>query len=97
MPCTALAGELPIIRRTTKGGIRITVSGPETVPAFEQLQPVAAGAFHFVYTAGAYHFGTTTMLAVVESFGGDMVSRRASGIFEEIDRHYQKQGVKILA
>lgn len=32
----------------TKGSIRITVSGPETVPGFEQLQPVAAGAFHFV-------------------------------------------------
>jgi TRAP-type transport system periplasmic protein len=81
----------------SKGSIRITVSGPETVPAFEQLQPVAAGAFHFAYTAGAYHFGTTPMLAVVESFGGDIASRRASGVFEEIDRHYQKQGVKIIA
>lgn len=37
------------------------------------------------------------MLAVVESIGGDVVSRRASGIFEEVDRHYQKFGVKIIA
>ncbi len=81
----------------SKGSIKITVNGPETVPAFEQLQPVASGAFHFIYTHGAYHFGTTPMLAVVESIGGDMASRRASGIFEEIDRHYQKQGVKIIA
>jgi len=81
----------------SKGGIKITVSGPETVPAFEQLQPLASGAFHFLYTHGAYHFGTTPMLAVVESLGGDVASRRASGVFDEIDKHYQKLGVKIIA
>jgi TRAP-type C4-dicarboxylate transport system substrate-binding protein len=85
------------VETASKGNIKIHVSGPETVPAFEQLQPVAAGAFHFLYTHGAYHFGTTPMLAVSESLGGDVASRRASGVFDEIDKHYQKLGVKIIA
>ena len=85
------------VEAASKGAIKISVSGPETVPAFEQLQPVISGAFQLVFTAGAYHFGTTPMLTVFESVGGNVESRRASGLFEEIDRHYQKLGVKILA
>ncbi len=81
----------------SKGSIKIVLSGPETVPPFEQFQPVAAGAFHFLYTHGAYHFGTSPILAAVEAIGGDLASRRASGILDQIDKHYQKLGVKLIA
>ncbi len=81
----------------SNGSMRIILNGPETVPPFEQLQPVVAGAFQFLYTHGAYHFGTTPMLTVLEAIGGDIASRRASGILGEIDKHYQKLGLKIIA
>lgn len=85
------------VEAASKGSIKIQRSGPETVPAFEQLQPVASGAFHFLFTHGAYHFGTTPMLTAIEAIGGTPESRRASGIFELIDKHYQKMGLKLVS
>ena len=85
------------VEAASKGSIKITQSGPETVPAFEQLQPVASGAFHFLYTHGAYHFGTTPVLTAFEGVGGDEQSRRASGMLDWIDKHYQKLGLKMVA
>ncbi len=85
------------VEAASKGSIKIQRNGPETVPAFEQLQPVASGAFHFLFTHGAYHFGTTPMLTAVEAIGGTATSRRASGIFELIDKHYQKMGLKLVS
>ncbi len=85
------------VEAASKGSIKIQRSGPETVPAFEQLQPVASGAFHFLFTHGAYHFGTTPMLTAIEAIGGTPASRRASGIFELIDKHYQKLGLKLVS
>ncbi len=85
------------VETASKGSIKIVLRGPETVPAFEQLQPVAAGAFQFLYTHGAYHFGTTPVLTVLEAIGGNVATRRASGILGEVDKHYQKLGLKIIA
>ncbi len=85
------------VEAASKGSIKFIVSGPETVPAFEQLQPVAAGAFQFLNTHGAYHFGTSPLLAVIEAMGGTPEQRRASGIFEQVDIYYQKLGLKIIA
>jgi len=84
------------VEAASKGSIKIQRSGPETVPAFEQLQPVASGAFHFLFTHGAYHFGTTPVLAGIEALGGTPESRVASGIFDLVDRHYQKLGLKLI-
>lgn len=85
------------VMAASKGSIKITVSGPEAVPPFEQLQPVGSGAFHFLYTHGAYHFGSTAVLATFEAAGGDEKARRASGLIEYIDKHYQKLGLKLIA
>lgn len=84
------------VEAASKGSIRFIVSGPETVPAFEQLQPVTAGAFQFLNTHGAYHFGTTPLLAVIETIGGTSEQRRASGVFELVDTYYQRIGLKII-
>lgn len=80
----------------SKGSIKITVSGPETVPPLEQLQPVASGAFHFLYTHGAYHFGISPLATVFEAVGGDPKTRRESGLTDYLDRQYQKLGLKLL-
>jgi TRAP-type C4-dicarboxylate transport system substrate-binding protein len=85
------------VEAATKGSVKLVFNGPETVPAFEQLQPASAGAFHFLFSHGAYHFGTTPILTAVEAIGGDMQSRRASGIWDWVDKHYQKLGLKLVA
>src|SRR4051794_33806008 len=41
--------------KASGGKLAITISGPEAVPPFEQLQPVSAGAFDLVYTHPTYH------------------------------------------
>ena len=60
------------VEAASKGSMKLIMSGPETVPPFEQLQPVDSGAFQFLFTHGAYHFGTTPYLAALEALGGDL-------------------------
>src|SRR5262245_20469724 len=85
------------IENASNGRLKFTVSGPETVPPFEQLEPVASGAFDFLFTAGSYHFGTTPILSVMGALEGDPEAVRASGILAEVDKHYQKLGLKVVA
>jgi TRAP-type transport system periplasmic protein len=98
-PQTTLLVEpyLKAVEAASGGNIKFLVSGPETVPSFEQLQPVASGAFQFLFTHGAYHFGTTPLGAVVEALTGTAEQRKASGVFEAVDKHYQKLGLKVIA
>ena len=84
------------VEEGTKGTIKIRVSGPETVPSFEQLQPVGAGVFQLLYTHGAYHFGTTPIATAVEALSGTLEQWRAAGIKEHLDAHYRQFGVKLL-
>jgi TRAP-type C4-dicarboxylate transport system substrate-binding protein len=85
------------IEAASNGRMKFTVSGPETVPPFEQLEPLASGAFDFLFTAGSYHFGTTPVLSVMGALEGDLLSVRASGILDEINKYYEKIGVKVIA
>jgi TRAP-type C4-dicarboxylate transport system substrate-binding protein len=85
------------IETATQGRIKFSVSGPETVPPFEQLEPLASGAFQFLFTAGSYHFGTTPILSVMGAVKGDLAALRASGIVDRVDQHYQKLGIKLIA
>lgn len=85
------------VEAASGGRIKFLVSGPETVPAFEQLQPVISGAFQFLFTHGSYHFGTTPLLAATEALGGTRQQRKASGALEFMDKHYQKLGLKLVA
>src|SRR5690349_9563418 len=85
------------VEAASSGRIKLVFSGPETVPSFEQLQPAGSGAFHFLLTHGAYHFGTTPYLAAVEAMGGDRDKRRAAGVADMIDKHYQRYGLKLIA
>jgi TRAP-type C4-dicarboxylate transport system substrate-binding protein len=84
------------VEAATNGRIKFLVSGPETVPAFEQLQPIMSGAFQFLFTHGSYHFGTTPLLAAVEALGG-MRQERKAAVFDMVDKRYQKLGVKLVA
>jgi TRAP-type C4-dicarboxylate transport system substrate-binding protein len=84
------------VQEGSKGRIKFVVNGPETVPPFEQLEPVSAGVFQFLFTHGSYHFGTTPALTIVEALSADVKQVRDSGLFDMLDRHYQKHGLKLV-
>ena len=85
------------VEAASKGNIKFVLSGPETVPPFEQLQPVAAGAFQMLFTHGIYHYGQTGLSTGLDAVRGTFEERRGSGLFEALDRHYQKIGIKVVA
>jgi len=84
------------VESESDGRMTFRVNGPETVPAFEQLEPVSAGVFHFLFTHGSYHFGTTPALTLVEGFDADLTKVHESGLFDKLDQHYQQQNLKLV-
>jgi TRAP-type transport system periplasmic protein len=85
------------VEAASKGDMKFIVSGPETVPPFEQLQPVSSGVFQMLFTHGAYHVGQTPYLVSVEALGGDLKKWREAGVREMVDKHYQKRNLKLVA
>jgi TRAP-type C4-dicarboxylate transport system substrate-binding protein len=85
------------VETASKGDIKFIISGPETVPPFEQLQPVSSGVFQLLLTHGAYHVGQTPYLLSIEALAGDLNQWREAGVREMVDRHYQKHGLKLVA
>ena len=85
------------VETASKGEITFIISGPETVPPFEQLQPVSSSVFQLLLTHGAYHIGQTPYLLAVEALRGDLNKWREAGVREMIDNHYQKFGLKLVA
>lgn len=85
------------VEKASNGRIKLVLNGPETVPPFEQLQPVVAGAFQVLFTHGIYHYGTTGIAVGLDALTGTLEERRASGIFELLDKYYQKLGLKLIA
>lgn len=82
--------------KASGGKMTIAISGPEAVKPFEQMQPVSAGAFEFIYTHGTYHDKGLSGVAEILPFGPDKL--RASGVWAGIDEHYQKtHNIKLLA
>jgi TRAP-type C4-dicarboxylate transport system substrate-binding protein len=84
------------VETATKGSVKFIISGPETVPPFEQLQPASTGVFQMLFTHGIYHYGTTGMAVGMDAVRGRVEERRKSGLFEAIDRHYRKHGLKLV-
>jgi TRAP-type transport system periplasmic protein len=84
------------VEATSKGDLTFRLSGPETVPPFEQLQPVGAGVFQLLFTHPGYHIGITPYLISIDGFKGDSAAVRESGIYDLIDKHYQRFGVKLI-
>ncbi len=84
------------VNAASKGSVNIRLSGPETVPPFEQLQPTGSGAFHFLFTHGAYHFGTSPIATAVEAISGGLEEWRKAGVKQELDKHYNQFGVTLI-
>jgi TRAP-type C4-dicarboxylate transport system substrate-binding protein len=82
--------------KASKGKMTVTISGPEAVKPFEQMQPVTAGAFEFIYTHGSYHDKGLAGVAEILPYGPDKL--RTAGVWGAIDEHYQKtHNLKLLS
>ncbi|MBL1422576.1 MAG: TRAP transporter substrate-binding protein DctP [Alphaproteobacteria bacterium] len=76
--------------------LTIEISGPETVPPFEQITPTSAGVFDIIYTYPAYHSKALTV--VTNAMEPDMDKIRSSGVFGMIDEYFQAEhNLKLLA
>jgi len=84
------------VETATKGSVKFVISGPETVPPFEQLQPAATGVFQMLFTHGIYHYGTSGLAVGMDATRGSLEARRQSGMRDLIDKHYQKLGLKLV-
>ena len=85
------------VTKASNGEIKFQNSGPETVPAFEQFQPLSAGAFDFMYGASSYHQAQTGVALAMELLG-DMSAVRKAGVLDAINDYYRKKfGVEVLA
>jgi TRAP-type C4-dicarboxylate transport system substrate-binding protein len=86
------------VKEVSGGKLTIAISGPESVPPFEQLQPVSAGVFDILYTHGAYHVGSRGLALAADSIEVGIEKRRETGIWRFIDEYYQKtHSLKLLA
>ncbi|MEC7490124.1 MAG: TRAP transporter substrate-binding protein DctP [Pseudomonadota bacterium] len=79
------------------GKVKLTISGKEVVPPFEQLQPVSSGVFDMLFSHGIYHAGSKGLAFTFDAIDNGAKKRRASGIIEYLDKYYQKHNnLKVL-
>lgn len=80
------------------GEVTFTVFGPESVPIFEQLAPVSTGVFDALYTHPVFHAGDGGLALTVDAIDVDPIARRASGVWDYVDRFYQEtHNLKMVA
>lgn len=77
-------------------GTSIRILGPETIPPFEQLEPVSRGLFDMLYTNGGYHYDNVGIGVALDTFEKTASDLRESGIWDLVDEEYQQAGLKLL-
>ena len=86
------------LKKAGAGKLEIDLKGPETVPPFQQIQPVSSGAFDMLHTHGVYHAGSKGLALVMDAVEPDLEKRRASGVWDYLDKYYQKHNkVKLVS
>ncbi len=85
------------VHKASGDKIVLRVNGPEVIPFAQQFQPTVAGAFDVLFTHPAYHSGTTALGLAMDAIAPDPAARRSSGVFEFVDKHYNKLGLKVVA
>lgn len=88
---------MDMVAEASDGDTTITMIGPEAVPPFEQMQPVANGVFDMLFTSGAYHANTLAVGMVMDAVPEDPELRRSSGLWDEVDAAYQAEGLKLIS
>ena len=85
------------VEEATGGEVTVTLTGPDAVPVFEQLEPVQAGVFDLLFTHPAYHAGTTSLGLAIDAVAADPAARREAGVIEHLDERYGELGLTLLA
>jgi len=88
---------MKIIQEDTGGEITIQKFDNGVVPPFEQLEPVMSGVFDLHYTNPSYHAGDTVVGQVMDTVVADAEKRHSSGIWDMVDKAYQKRNLKMIA
>ena len=88
---------MEVLKDATDGAITITRAGPETIPPFEQLDPVGRGVFDMLFTNGAYHYNDTAVAMAVEALQVTPETLHSSGVWDFVDEHYRQFGLKLVA
>ena len=80
------------------GNITVRFNGPDVIPTFEQFQPVQAGVFDLLVTHMSYHAGTIGLGVAIDATTADPTKRREpGGVFDFLDKEYNKVGMKVIA
>lgn len=79
------------------GQFKIRQFGPDVIPTFEQFQPVQSGVFDLSFTHATYHAGTISVGVGMDATMADPVKRRESGLFDLLDKEYNKLGIKLVS
>lgn len=93
----ALIPFIEALEAETTAELSLGMVGPETVPPFEQLDPVARGLFDMLYTNGAYHFNDIAVGMSLDAMNGNAEKLREAGVWQAVDAQYQEIGLKLIA
>lgn len=85
------------LEQESGGALSLARSGPETIPPFEQLDPVSRGLFDMLFTNGAYHYNDTAVGMSLDALDGTAADLREADIWDYVDAHYQERGLKLIA
>ncbi|MGK6314311.1 TRAP transporter substrate-binding protein [Neorhizobium sp. DT-125] len=88
---------MKIIEDDTGGEVKVQKFDNGVVPPFEQLEPVMSGVFDLHYTNPSYHAGDTVIGQIMDTVVADATRRHSSGLWDMIDKAYQKRNLKLIA
>jgi len=85
------------LQELSGGKFTIRRFGPDVVPTFEQFQPLQSGMFDLSFTHATYHAGAISTGVGMDATIADPVKRRETGLFDFLDKQYNKIGIKLVA
>lgn len=86
-----------LLTEASGGEITVQMSGPETIPPLEQLEPTKLGVFQVLCTYPGFHTGSTTLLTGLESIRPDAEAFRDSEAMDVIRETYGELGLHAIS
>ncbi|WP_157384585.1 MULTISPECIES: TRAP transporter substrate-binding protein [Nitratireductor] len=86
-----------LLTEASGGEIVVQMSGPETIPPLEQLEPTQNGLFQVLCTYPGFHTGSATLLTGLESIRPDAQAFRESRAMEVVRETYGALGLHAIS
>ena len=81
------------VEKASNGNIKFVLNGPRRFRRSSSCSRSPPGVPDAGTTHGVYHFGLYSGISMgLDALGGTMAERHATGVFDVIDKHYQKLG-----